>query len=88
MNNKNDMTKLIGKLIRNVNALESVHVTKKSTSHYNFGTEEPFIKDRFDIQIELGSNKVIDCKEKSIINLYRLLSILSYRPSNIRFDRL
>jgi hypothetical protein len=61
-----DVITRINKLIRNINTLDSVNVTKKSTSHYNFGTEEPFVKDRFDIQIRLGANKVIDCKEKVI----------------------
>ncbi|KAI8640662.1 hypothetical protein BD408DRAFT_419440 [Parasitella parasitica] len=49
------------------------------TSHYNYGTEEPFIRDRF--EIELGSkNKIIQCQVVFDSSNY-------YLPPDVIFER-
>lgn len=56
-----DVLKTLNKLVKNFSALDSVNITKKSTSHYSFDAQEQSINDRIDVQIDLGA-KIIDCK--------------------------
>lgn len=45
--------------IAKLNSLKYVNVTKKLTSHYSYGTQEPFIRDRFNIR--MGLKNYVHC---------------------------
>ncbi|CEP18849.1 hypothetical protein [Parasitella parasitica] len=74
-----NVSKYLVSAITRLKSLESVNITKKMTSHYNYGTEEPFICDRF--QVDLGF------KNKSVQCLLFFDSSNYYLPPDIIFER-
>lgn len=92
-----DVNKHIVNAVNRLKTLQHVHVTEELSSHYNYGTEEPCIRDRF--RIEMGpKTKGIRCKtskdcqcygssNKASLGQVVLDSSNYYFPPDIIFDQ-
>ncbi|KAL9542451.1 hypothetical protein MBANPS3_008609 [Mucor bainieri] len=74
-----DVNKHLVNAVNRLKALQHIHVAKELTSHYNYGTEKPFIRDRFRIGMGLKA-KDIRCQVVFDSSNY-------YSPPDIIFDK-
>lgn len=73
-----DVSQHLVNAVNKLKTLQHVHVTQELSSHYNYGTEEPYIRDRF--RIEMG------LKAKDICCQVVLDSSNYYFPPDIIFN--